>query len=98
MNDDRPSRQVLPDVDEGAEFFGHSIFGLMRIYFAPFGMWFIAMHFAPPGWGWLAVLIGTILFIGATVAVFAAPAHVSPSEYARSVYRQYTQQGVELHE
>lgn len=103
MNDDHshPSgdrRQVLPDVDEGAEFFGQSILGLMQLYTPAFAIWFGAQHFAPPSFGWLGILLGLLCAIVATAAVLAAPSHQSPSEYARTVWNQYTKQGVRIHE
>lgn len=98
MSQDNQPRQVLPDVDEGAEFFGQSIFGLMQLYMPSFVVWFAAMHFAPPGFGWVGIVAGFVLAIGATAAVLAAPSHQSPGEYARTVYEHYTQQGVRIHE
>jgi uncharacterized membrane protein len=95
---DPPRRQVLPDVDEGAEFFGQSIFGLMQLYMPAFAIWFGAQHFAPPGFGWIGILLGLLLAITATAAVLASPSHQSPGEYARTVWTQYTKQGVRIHE
>lgn len=94
----RQQRQVLPDADEGAERFGYSILGLMRIYWPSLAVFFLVQHYAPPGFGWFGVVLGLALFAGATAAVLASPSHVQPGTYARNVIKQYTQQGVKLHE
>lgn len=91
-------RQVLPDVDEGAEFLGQSIFGLMQLYTPAFAILFVAQHFAPPGFGWVGIPLGLVCAIIATAAVLASPSHQSPSDYARTVWQQYTKQGVRIHE
>ena len=91
-------RQVLPDVDEGAAFFGHSILGLMQLYMPAFAVWFLAMHYAPPGFGWLGILGGFVLAVVATAVILAAPDYQSPREYAQTVWNHYTDQGVRIHE
>lgn len=91
-------RQVIPDVDEGHEYFGYSASGLIQVYTPAFATWFVGINLMPGGWRWVGIILGALLFIAATIAVLAAPSHLSPGAYAKSVWRHYSQQGVELHE
>lgn len=97
MNDET-RRQVIPDVDEGHEYFGHSAFGLLQVYTPALATWFVGINLTPPGWEWVSLILGTLLFIGATVAILAAPSHVTPGEYVATIWKHYTQQGVHVHE
>lgn len=96
--DGEQHRQVIPDVSEGREFFGYSVMSLMWVYSPAFMLLFFAQHYAPPGWGWITIFFAVVAFLTATGIIAASPADESPVEYAKTIYRHYTQQGVELHD
>lgn len=96
--DDQQRRQVLPDVDEGAEIGGYSITSLLRLYVPAFSIMFYGINLAPAGWGGPLFLIGLLAALVTTVIIIAAPSGEPPSEYARNLYRQHTKQGIKIHE
>lgn len=98
MDDRSQRRQVLPDVDEGAEIGGYSIMSLLRLFTPTFALLFYGINLAPPGFiGPLAVGLGLLAGLVTVVIIGAAPSGEPPVEYAYQLWRSRNQE-VKRHE